>query len=94
MPTTADPPSAPAAPLAIGTLIAEAYADWLWQLRNQFPNWRVWHDHAGWHGTRKGGNLREGGGVKYAVHAGDHEHLAAELGAQDKVTVPAAQRQP
>lgn len=93
--------SSPAAPSAIAAAIegalAEARSQWLWELRNQFPDWKIWYSwRGGWHAIRKGGNLRETrgpGAPAYAVYAGDHELLGFFLGIQDAIPVPASARQ-
>lgn len=93
--------SSPAAPSAIAAaiegVIAEARAQWLWELRNQFPKWKVWYGcRGGWHAIRRGGNLREArgpGAAVYAIRAGDHELLGVFLGFHDDIPVPASGRE-
>lgn len=98
-PPAGPPPPAAPSPItaAIESVLAEARSQWLWELRNQFPKWRIWYcPRDTWHAARKGGNLRElrgPGAAAYAVWAGDHELLGVILGFQDAVTVPAAARQ-
>lgn len=100
MPPSTDPPAAPldldAIAAAIDAALAEATAQWLWDLRNQFPGWIVWVIplHPRWHARRKG-SLREGrrpGDPVYSLRAGDHEALGNLLIVEDGIAVPPGAR--
>lgn len=98
-PSILAPPAASLHLLAgVAAAITEGKSNWLWDLRNQFPGWRVWEDpdDGQWHARRKGNffQAREPGAPVYALHAGDHERLGELLAAEDRVPVPASARLP